>query len=55
MRELIKESETTKQFNVLLVLNSWEPERAKELMDTGCKLVPDDAPAESCHMDQGPA
>ena len=43
--ELIKESEATKRFNVLLVVNSWE--RAKELVDAGCKLVPTsgDAPA----------
>ena len=43
--ELIKESEATKKFNVLLVVNSWE--RAKELVAAGCKLVPTsgDAPA----------
>ena len=36
--ELIKESEATKKFNMLLVVNSWE--RAQELVDAGCKLVP---------------
>ena len=43
--ELIKESEATKKFNVLLVVNSWE--RAQELVAAGCKLVPtsSDAPA----------
>ena len=40
--ELIKESEATKKFNVLLVVTTWE--RAKELVDVGCKLVPGDAP-----------
>ena len=43
VRALIKESERTGKFNVLLVINSWE--RAKELVDSGCKLVPVDAPA----------
>ena len=41
--ELIKESEATKKFNVLLVVTSWE--RAQELVDAGCILVPGDAPA----------
>lgn len=39
---LIDESEASKKFNVLLVVTSWE--RANELMDAGCKLVPGDAP-----------
>jgi len=43
VHELIKESEETQHFNVLFVLDSWE--RAKELVDAGCKLVPGDAPA----------
>ena len=43
VRDLIKESEQTKTFNVLLVVNSWE--RAKELVDAGCELVPSDTPA----------
>ena len=43
VRELIKESENSHKFNMLLVVNSWE--RAKELVDAGCKLVPGDAPA----------
>ena len=43
VRGLIKESEATQKFNVLLVVTSWE--RAKELVDAGCKLVPGDAPA----------
>lgn len=43
VRALIQESEETKKFNVLLVVNSWE--RARELVDMGCKLVPCDAPA----------
>jgi hypothetical protein len=38
VRELIKESEATQNFNVLLVVTSWE--RAKELVDAGCKLIP---------------
>lgn len=38
VRGLIKESEATQKFNVLLVVNSWE--RAQELVDAGCKLVP---------------
>jgi hypothetical protein len=41
--ELIKESEATKKFNVLLVVNSWE--RAFELVRVGCKLIPANAPA----------
>ena len=41
--KLIEESEATQKFNVLLVLNSWE--RAQELVDAGCKLVPGNAPA----------
>ena len=40
--ELMKESETTQKFNVLLVFNSWEC--ANELVDAGCKLVPAEAP-----------
>jgi hypothetical protein len=43
VRELIKESEATQKFNVLLVVTSWE--RAKELVDAGCKLIPSDSPA----------
>lgn len=43
VRELIKESEATKKFNVLLVVNSWE--RAFELVRVGCKLIPAKAPA----------
>jgi hypothetical protein len=43
VRELIKESEATQKFNVLLIITSWE--RAKELVDAGCTLVPGDAPA----------
>jgi hypothetical protein len=39
---LIKESEATQKFNVLLVVNSWE--RANELVDAGCRLLPADAP-----------
>ena len=41
--DLIKESTLSRNFNVLLVLNSWE--HAKELMDVGCKLIPSDTPA----------
>jgi hypothetical protein len=41
--KLIEESERTKKFNVLLVVNSWE--QAQELVDAGCKLLPGDAPA----------
>jgi hypothetical protein len=41
--KIIEESEQTKKFNVLLVVNSWE--RAQELVDAGCKLVPGDTPA----------
>ena len=41
--DLIKESTLTQKFNVLLVVNSWE--RAKELVDVGCKLIPSDTPA----------
>jgi hypothetical protein len=41
--KIIEESEQTKKFNVLLVVNSWEC--AQELVDAGCKLVPSDAPA----------
>ena len=41
--DLIKESTLTRKFNVLLVLTSWE--RAKELVDAGCKLIPSDTPA----------
>jgi hypothetical protein len=41
--KIIEESEQTKKFNVLLVVNSWE--RAQELVDAGCKLLPGDAPA----------
>jgi hypothetical protein len=41
--KLIEESEQTKRFNVLLIVTSWE--RAQELVNTGCKLVPSDAPA----------
>ena len=41
--KLIEESEQTKKFNVLLIVTSWE--RAQELVDAGCKLVPGDAPA----------
>ena len=41
--KLIEESEQTKKFNVLLIVTSWE--RAQELVDAGCKLVPSDAPA----------
>jgi hypothetical protein len=43
VKALATESAMTGRFNVLLVLTSWE--RAKELLDTGCKLVPDDLPA----------
>ena len=43
VRELIKDSKETQKFNVLLVVNSWE--RAQELVDAGCKLVPSDSPA----------
>jgi hypothetical protein len=43
VRELIKDSKETQKFNVLLVVNSWE--RAQELVDAGCMLVPADAPA----------
>jgi hypothetical protein len=43
VRALIKESKESQNLNVLLVANSWE--RAKELVDAGCKLVPGDAPA----------
>ena len=41
--KLIEESQQTKKFNVLLIVTSWE--RAQELVDAGCKLVPGDAPA----------
>jgi hypothetical protein len=41
--KIIEESEQTKKFNVLLVVTSWE--RAQELVDAGCKLVPGDTPA----------
>jgi hypothetical protein len=41
--KLIEESERTKKFNVLLLVTSWE--RAQELVDAGCILVPGDAPA----------
>ena len=41
--KLIEESEQTKKFNVLLVVNSWE--RVQELVDAGCKLIPSDSPA----------
>lgn len=41
--KLIEESERTKMFNMLLIVTSWE--RARELVDAGCKLVPGDAPA----------
>jgi hypothetical protein len=41
--KLIEESEQTKKFNMLLIVTSWE--RAEELVDAGCKLVPGDAPA----------
>ena len=44
VRGLIQESEITQKFNVLLVVTSWE--RAQELVDAGCILVPSgDAPA----------
>jgi hypothetical protein len=43
VRDLIKESETTRKFNVLIVVNSWE--RAQELVGAGCQLVPSDVPA----------
>ena len=43
VQALIHESEQTKRFNVLLVVNSWE--RAKELVGAGCRLAPGDAPA----------
>lgn len=43
VRGLIQESEITQNFNVLLVVTSWE--RAQELVDAGCILVPGDAPA----------
>jgi hypothetical protein len=43
VRALIQESAQTQRFNVLLVMNSWE--RARELVDAGCGLVPSDAPA----------
>lgn len=43
VRELIKDSEASQKFNMLLVVTSWE--RAKELVDAGCILVPGDAPA----------
>jgi hypothetical protein len=43
VRELIGDSKETQKFKVLLVVNSWE--RAQELVDAGCKLVPSDAPA----------
>jgi hypothetical protein len=42
VRELIKQSEKTHKFNFLLVVNSWE--RAKELVDVGCKLLPGNFP-----------
>ena len=38
VRHLISESALTQKFNVLLVVTSWE--RAKELVDAGCKLMP---------------
>jgi hypothetical protein len=41
--KLIEESQQTKKFNMLLIVTSWE--RAQELVDVGCKLVPGDAPA----------
>jgi len=41
--DLIKESASTQKFNVLLVVTSWE--RAKELVNLGCKLIPSDTPA----------
>jgi hypothetical protein len=41
--KLIEESEQTKKFNVLLIVTSWE--RAQELVDAGCKLVPGNTPA----------
>jgi hypothetical protein len=41
--KLIEESQQTKKFNMLLIVTSWE--RAQELVDAGCKLVPGDAPA----------
>jgi hypothetical protein len=41
--KLIEESEQTQKFNMLLIVTSWE--RAQELVDAGCKLVPGDAPA----------
>jgi hypothetical protein len=41
--KLIEESEQTKKFNMLLIVTSWE--RAQDLVDAGCKLVPGDAPA----------
>ena len=43
VRELIKDSKATQKFNVLLVVTSWE--RANELVDAGCKLIPSDSPA----------
>ena len=43
VRELIRDSEETRNFNVLLMVTSWE--RAQELVDAGCKLVPSDSPA----------
>lgn len=43
VRELIDDSKETKKFNVLLLVDSWE--RAQELVDAGCKLVPSDSPA----------
>ena len=43
VNKFIEESERTKKFNVLLLVTSWE--RAQELVDAGCKLVPGDSPA----------
>ena len=43
VRKLIEDSKETQKFNVLLVVNSWE--RAQELVDAGCKLIPSDSPA----------
>lgn len=44
VRGLMQESKITQKFNVLLVCTSWE--RAKELVDAGCILVPSgDGPA----------
>jgi hypothetical protein len=41
--QLIEESERTQKFNMLLLVTSWE--RAQELVDAGCILVPGGAPA----------